>query len=1717
MGIRKTKHIISFSLIFIMIFSMMPTYAANGTVSKKGETAGKAVVSVEAFTIGGGYLIEPVAVDIIEGENTAQFFDRVLGEHGYTYKNTGKLSEGFYLSSLHGGILPIEAKIPKIIERELDKSGYFISYDDIYDGGLGEFSYTRGAGWMYCVNNIFPNVGLSDFYLSDGDVVRLQFTLAYGADIGGAYAVGSDVSSYYAAADRDELTRLIAEKGIKNVPEGALKIALKANATQYEVDVSAGIMKAYGEKEITDANEEVLLKASKSEIYESQVTTIYCTSGSKDTEAFWSSSDESVAEIVYGNGTSKATIKAVSPGEAYISAHTLSGAAADCKVKVLPRFFTASLKDGTILEVDEDRILVPEGEDIIIISLKSGGKIQNFENGIFIEHDNGAPGIYTLHLEDIKRDNEGPGFFLKVMNAMMESEKRNLARFRDTEKYVTGTYSSLEIYEGDEFAHVDISWQGNSAGLTDINASKADIYRPVNLSNHRQDFVMHKNVKECEITFTVNENTKNVYLQDENLSTLQNKLSKKGNLYSFKISEDDFNEEITLKRNLILETEDGYTRTIALNISRRASGIDSPDRVEGYLCIGSQYSDGGNQLTGIYGLYPEKSLIGMSYWWSPISLGNFGGYVTYYYEEPIENNPKNPYGIDFIVYGNSNGGEGFSEPGNVLVSEDGETWYTLAGSEHYEDSTIWDYQVEYEKIPEGTKINDVRSKYWYPSRENYPLHNWNEEDTKITVQGVAISNGTKAAYTAFGYADVRVNTLGSWGTGETGDINGAAKNPYLETTSQKGINAPEKMEAIYEGAGDCFDLAWAVDKEGLPVELSKIHYIKVQTASPPTVISSFGEKSTEVNTVARAVPSDSAAGKSRAPESIKIAGKEIELQKGKYIYDAEAEGIFTVEVDVKPQSNVYINNLRGKSRTFGSAPNKEIIRIIVQNEYSEPLIYYIRLNSSLNRSEIPGFFSIFLKDGTPVEITGRRLLLPEGEDTIVIKADSDVIVRDSYDENKIYKRDKGGETYTLNINDVVLQGESLSYFLKYFNAGIAIANKKTVGIENIKYETGAYSSLDISCGSVSYTVNISWQANLPELEELSAIGADFYTPFVLSSPEHYLVMNKNAAETEIIFTPSEEARNVFLQDDENSTINGALTQKGNRYSFKVKNDEFKEKTELRRSLILETKEGNKQTISFVIAKRSENIDSPDKIAGYLCVGSQYSDGGNRLTGTYGLYPEKSLIGMAYWWSPISLGNFGGYATYYYEKPIEDDPKNPYGIDFIVYGNSNGGPGFSEPGNVLVSQDGEAWYTLAGSEHYENRTQWDYEVTYRRNDQGTKANDAEIRYWFPSKSNYPLHNWENEDKIMVKGVAIGDGMEAYYPPFGYADVRINSLSSWGTGENGAADGRAKNPYLKVTQQTGLIKPEDMDKIYEGAGDCFDLAWAVDENGLPVKLSKVHYIKIQTATPLTPPYGAIGEKSTEVNAVARVVSSGKNAGLSSVPEKITVGGYDIKLEDGVYVYSVDLDGPFEVCVESLPESNVYINNHRGTVRSFPIRQNKRIIRIIVQDGEKAPLIYYIKINSADFSKDDAVKALQVFSGSENTVKRGAIVRALYDLSGKPESSDVYPDRYTEDVNWAAGIGLIKGYGGDLWLDRAITNEELAVIIYSYSEYLSTGFCRDNDIEKYSDYNDVASWAMRAVKWSAGSGYMLQTDEGKLNPKGYTSPDEAAEILYRLFSGK
>lgn len=160
---------------------------------------------------------------------------------------------------------------------------------------------------------------------------------------------------------------------------------------------------------------------------------------------------------------------------------------------------------------------------------------------------------------------------------------------------------------------------------------------------------------------------------------------------------------------------------------------------------------------------------------------------------------------------------------------------------------------------------------------------------------------------------------------------------------------------------------------------------------------------------------------------------------------------------------------------------------------------------------------------------------------------------------------------------------------------------------------------------------------------------------------------------------------------------------------------------------------------------------------------------------------------------ITTLNAGSYITVRFDHKVLDDSENPYGIDFIVFGNSFfstggitvnddsdmnetplNGSGWFEKVTVSVSQDGETWYTYNDGPYGDaifptQAYQWDEE-----NNQWT---DTEMDWTRPVNPSLTLEDFEGKTAAgaiaMYKGSAGGTGFdlsESGYEWIQYIKVR-----------------------------------------------------------------------------------------------------------------------------------------------------------------------------------------------------------------------------------------------------------------------------------------------------------------------------------------------------------
>ncbi len=233
-----------------------------------------------------------------------------------------------------------------------------------------------------------------------------------------------------------------------------------------------------------------------------------------------------------------------------------------------------------------------------------------------------------------------------------------------------------------------------------------------------------------------------------------------------------------------------------------------------------------------------------------ITLGSYGGYVTFGFDHPLVNVPGE---YDLQIFGNAFGSDsvavagGSSEPGIVMVGVDsdgdgvpgdGDQWYELAGSEHSHAKTQKGFEITYyrpdddvdtphvrwtcnsvDSLQEGyVHINSFHTQPYWPQ--------WVDGD-KMTFMGTKLRcnahdvNGNGSYFLQYffdwGYVDNRTDY--DW----LGDYDQAVRN---------------KMNLG-------FDLDWAVDATGKSVHLTHVDFIKVYSGLLQEC-GWLGETSTEV-------------------------------------------------------------------------------------------------------------------------------------------------------------------------------------------------------------------------------------------------------------------------------------------------------------------------------------------------------------------------------------------------------------------------------------------------------------------------------------------------------------------------------------------------------------------------------------------------------------------------------------------------------------------------------------------------------------------------------------------------------------------------------------------------------------------------------------------------------------------------------------------------------
>ena len=142
-------------------------------------------VSVEATTVGLGYLVPPTEVTVPGGTDAWSIVEKVLTENGYGISGSGSYLSAIQRSGICNGWSIDPELMGRIIEDNMDELGAGMDPRPYSMDSLGEFDFYRYSGWMYSYNGSYPGYGFNVCKPQDGSVIRVRYTLAMGKDIGG--------------------------------------------------------------------------------------------------------------------------------------------------------------------------------------------------------------------------------------------------------------------------------------------------------------------------------------------------------------------------------------------------------------------------------------------------------------------------------------------------------------------------------------------------------------------------------------------------------------------------------------------------------------------------------------------------------------------------------------------------------------------------------------------------------------------------------------------------------------------------------------------------------------------------------------------------------------------------------------------------------------------------------------------------------------------------------------------------------------------------------------------------------------------------------------------------------------------------------------------------------------------------------------------------------------------------------------------------------------------------------------------------------------------------------------------------------------------------------------------------------------------------------------------------------------------------------------------
>ena len=229
-----------------------------------------------------------------------------------------------------------------------------------------------------------------------------------------------------------------------------------------------------------------------------------------------------------------------------------------------------------------------------------------------------------------------------------------------------------------------------------------------------------------------------------------------------------------------------------------------------------------------------------------------------------------------------------------------------------------------------------------------------------------------------------------------------------------------------------------------------------------------------------------------------------------------------------------------------------------------------------------------------------------------------------------------------------------------------------------------------------------------------------------------------------------------------------------------------------------------------------------------------------------------------------------------------------------------------------------------------------------------------------------------------------------------------------------------------------------------------------------------------------------------------------------------------------YEVD-----DVTVTDRDGDDVRVTKQSDTRYTFTMPDSKVEVEVsFVKTGETAQepdTMTFSDVKAGDWFYDAVLYAYEngLMSGTgaaafspNQTLTRAMVAQVLYSMEGAPAGgtstfTDVAAGTwYASAVNWAAGNGVVSGYGdGTFGPNDNVTREQVAMILYSFAKSKGYDVSEKASLSSFADMSSVSTYAQEAMSWAAGAGLISGMGNNTIVPQGSATRAQFAVILMQF----